>query len=272
MRYVNLFAGLGGAIKGLYGAADEVIWALEPDMDAAEVLSARFPLIPVRTENLASLHASDVPFSDATFVGAPTCAAASAPRLTLSLLSVTAPRVLIMDLRDRQFAAAVLPWLKEKEYSMSTWRDMALCLRKDIRVVTGAIPMPEETRMDGRIMMSVLEESPSPSLRLSAEKIAWLADREDRTRRKGFNFKSLVLSPESLVPILGTRFHKNPYSVLVDDGEGLRLLSPLECARIVGLGDLLVPACSRTKAYRLVTQSPDPEAVRLLAEELKVWV
>ncbi len=273
MRYINLFAGLGGIIDGLIKAGDEVAWALEPDKDAAAVLAANFPTVPVRSTDLKSLHPRDVPHVDAAFVGAPSCDSSLAARLTWPMLSVVSPRAVILDTETSSFAhESCIPWLESIEYVRHDGDDgFIVFLRKDVKIKTYALPFPDFD-LDDRRLSDVLEAEPDESLRVEPERMARLEERNRRTKEKGFGFWSTVLSPEGRLPHLCQRFSKNPYDLLVDDGKGPRLLSPLECARIVGLRDSCVPDCSRTKSYKLITQTTHPECVRQLSEELKVWI
>jgi site-specific DNA-cytosine methylase len=273
MRAINLFTGVGGPIDGLTLAGDNVLWALESDEDAASVVRANFPSVQVRSTGLNSILAKDIPHAELVFIGTPlTKDYDGASTMTQSIISIVSPRVIVMDWKISLFTNSCMAWLLKLGYKEDSYPEgeFIVFFRKDVKIGTYLFPFPELDDRDPKYLSDILESNPNEALCLPREKADEILARDHDLRQN--TGMSLIYTPSSNYRPLNLRFHKNPYSFVVDAGQGLRLLSPLECARIMGLRDSFVPDCSRTKAYKLLTHTRAPAHVRLLSEELKVWI
>jgi DNA (cytosine-5)-methyltransferase 1 len=130
-----------------------------------------------------------------------------------------------------------------------------------------APPAPES----GPRMSAVLENSVEPKYRKSARVWQYLQDYQRKHAAAGNGFGYGLVGPADVARTLSARYHKDGSEILVrsEDGGPPRMLTPRECARLMGFPDDFKIVVSDTQAYRQFGNSVVVDVVAFVARAMR---
>lgn len=95
-------------------------------------------------------------------------------------------------------------------------------------------------------------------------------DRTIRNKKKGNGFAHYVVDPDGVANTLTSRYGKDGRENLVpQEGKNPRMLTPRECARLMGFPESFVLPEAKTPAYRQFGNSVCVPVIKILAESLR---
>jgi DNA (cytosine-5)-methyltransferase 1 len=136
-------------------------------------------------------------------------------------------------------------------------------------------------------LREILEENVSPKYYLSQKYLDGLKRHRERHERKGHGFGYMVLDPNGVAHALVIGGMGRERNLIKDkappncykgpgdnprkpNSEGIRRLTPRECARLMGFNDQFKLPIADTYAYRVLAESVAVPLVRKIAEQMKI--
>lgn len=297
LRFIDLFAGIGGIRKGFEDATTRCVFSSEWDKYAASTYEANYGEKP--TGDITKVDACDIPDHDVLLAGFP-CqpfsnigkrqgfAHATQGTLFFDVLRILRAKTPAMFLLEnvkglltndggRTFEV-VIKSLADAGYSVFhkvlDAQNFGLPQRRERVIIVGFrndlevhdFDFPHAAPGGSRDIKSVLEHNPrgysiSPHLQQS-----YLFKKQDgHPQIVDFNSQgpanTLVASYHKIQRLTGT---------FVADGKtGLRLLSELECKRLMGFPDDFKVPVSRTQMYRQFGNSVAVPVIKAVADSMK---
>lgn len=155
-----------------------------------------------------------------------------------------------------------LPQIRKRSYTVA--------FRSDIIPLFHYFPFPDATNKNA-ILSDFLDKNRTDLL-FSKKALEGVARREENNRKRGFRYKSKVISINSKIPQLLPQYSINKTMFLIDSPEGKRRLSANEAKTIMGFPkDWILPE-SENKSFQLLGNSVCPPVAQEIIKELEIWV
>ena len=306
LRFVDLFAGIGGMRLGFERAGCVCVFSSEWDRFAAQTYQANFGDVP--QGDIRSIPANSIPDHDILAAGFP-CQPFSISGVSKKgslgrphgfldlgqgtlffeiarLLRDKRPRAFLLENvknlvhhdRGRTFGI-ILRTLREElgyfvpEPRVLDARKVVPQHRERIYIVgfrePAAFEYPELVDRRPRLK-DILESAPPDKYGLSERLWNYLRRYREKHRQAGNGFGFGLADPDGVARTLSARYYKDGSEILIGRGPGKtpRRLTPRECARLMGFDDDFVIPVSDTQAYKQFGNSVAVPVVRALAESL----
>jgi DNA (cytosine-5)-methyltransferase 1 len=138
-----------------------------------------------------------------------------------------------------------------------------------IAIRNGAYKFPEIKQQKHKLA-DILEKNASDRYTISDRLWQSHQDRTVRNKKKGNGFAHYVVDPNGVANTLTSRYGKDGRENLVpQEGKNPRMLTPRECARLMGFPESFVLPEAKTPAYRQFGNSVCVPIIRILAESLR---
>lgn len=120
-----------------------------------------------------------------------------------------------------------------------------------------------------RSLKEILETNPDPKYTISDRLWTSHQARTERNRAKGYGFKHNLVDVNGVANTLTSRYGKDGRENLVaQDGNNPRMLTPRECARLMGFDDSFILPATKTPAYRQMGNSVCVPIIEELAKQV----
>ncbi len=298
IRFIDLFAGVGGVRQGFQGEADdtECVYSSEWDKYAQKTYQANFGDAP--DGDITKVDAASIPHFDVLLAGFPCQPFSSIGKRegfenktqgtlffdVLRILKYHMPKAFLLEnvpglltIQKGETFRIIMGALKEAGYKVSydvlnaadfglaqsRKRVVIVGFREDLKSESFSFPKGSNKRVP---IKNILETNPSGytiSKRLQ-ENYLFKAD-------DGRPF-IVDKNSEGLAKTLNASYHKiqRLTGTFVRDGEtGLRLLSELECKRLQGFPDNFKIPVSRTQMYRQMGNSVAIPVIKAVSDRIK---
>ena len=303
LRFIDLFAGIGGMRLAFERAGCQCVFSSEWDRFAARTYHANFGETP--QGDIRSIPSDSVPDHDILVAGFP-CQPFSIsgvskkgslgrPHGFEDVSQGTLFFEIARLLRDRRPPAFLLENVKNLVHH-DRGRTFDVILRT-LREELG-YRVPEPQILDARRVLpqhreriyivgfldaadfeypelddlrpklgDILEPDPSGKYVLSEKLWSYLQRYREKHRLAGNGFGYGIANPDGVTRTLSARYYKDGSEILISRGPGRppRRLTPRECARLMGFGDDFVIPVSDTQAYRQFGNSVAVPVVTALA-------
>jgi DNA (cytosine-5)-methyltransferase 1 len=121
-------------------------------------------------------------------------------------------------------------------------------------------------------LRDILDTAPVPEKYTLSDKLwAYLQGYAEKHRAKGNGFGCSVFGPDDVARTLSARYYKDGSEILISQGEGRnpRRLTPRECARLMGYPDSFEIPVSDTRAYKQFGNSVAVPVIKHAAASVK---
>lgn len=298
LRFIDLFAGIGGIRKGFEDLHTECVFSCEWDKFAQKTYEANYGEIPAG--DITAIKEQDIPYHDVVLAGFPCQPFSMIGKRegiedekgrgtlffdVLRIIKYHKPKMALLEnvpglltIQKGETFKLILKLLDEAGYNVyhdvldsanfglpqSRKRVLIVCFRKDIGITSFVFPTsngePQKYACD------ILEDNPigySISKHLQDTYLFKKDDGHPQIVDKDSKVmcKTLVASYHKIQRITGT---------FVRGGEtGIRLLSELECKRLMGYGDDFKFPVSRTQMYHQLGNSVCVPVIKAVADAMK---
>lgn len=307
LRFVDLFAGIGGFRLGLERAGMQCCFSCEVDPHARTTYEANFEA--VQAGDVRYLRPGRIPDFDVLAAGFP-CQPFSLGGLSklqsLGRATGLDDRVrgtlffeiarIIKARRPRAFILENVkgPLWHKGGHTLNTMLDvlrrkLGYAVRMQVYDASPVLPQkrervfvvgwrePEEAaRFEfpklpelRPTLAAILERRPPPGYVLSDRLWQYLQEYRERQRARGNGFGFSLVGPQDVARTLSARYGKDGSEILVRRrGGNPRRLTPRECARLMGFPDDFVIPASDTQAYRQFGNAVAPPVVEEVGRAL----
>lgn len=303
--FIDLFAGIGGIRLGFDQAGFKCVYSNERDKSAAETYARNhgddIDIRDIREVDITKIPAHDVlcaGFPCQPFSRAGVSARVSSSRKhgfedkdqgvmffeILKILEHHKPMAVFLENVsnfERHDKGNTLRIVKKElaalGYELQDPRviDASLVVphrRKRIYMIAirnGAYKFPE-IRQQKHKLADILEKNAPDKYTISDRLWQSHQDRTIRNKKKGNGFAHYVVDPNGVANTLTSRYGKDGRENLVpQEGKNPRMLTPRECARLMGFPESFVLPEAKTPAYRQFGNSVCVPVIKILAESLR---
>ena len=120
-----------------------------------------------------------------------------------------------------------------------------------------------------RVLVDILEEDVDPKYTLNDHLWNYHRERKRTQKEKGNGFGYRMFEPEDTSGTLSARYYKDGSEILLSQGDGNpRMLTPRECARLMGFPDGFKLNKSEVQAYKQLGNAVVPPVVEAIAKEM----
>ena len=307
MRFIDLFAGIGGFRLAFEGQGFSCVFSSEWDSFAARTYQANFGEMPAG--DIRQIAASHLPDFDLLLAGFP-CqpfsiagvskkTALGRPHGFLDQTQGTLFFEIARILKERRPRAFLLENVKNlyrhdsgRTFALieSTLRSLGYYLKTEVlssspyvpqkreRIfIAGfrsqadcdsfAFPLPPPSRP---VVSSILQKRVDQRYTLSDHLWQYLKEYRARHQAAGHGFGYGLVDLQGQTRTLSARYHKDGSEILIPvPGQNPRRLTPRECARLMGFPDSFEIVVSDTQAYRQFGNSVAVPVVAAIAGEIK---
>jgi len=303
LRFIDLFAGIGGIRIGFERAGFQCVYSNEYDNSAAATYRANFGK-DIDTRDIRDVSVEEIPAHDVLCAGFPcqpfSVAGVSARsglkrphgfqdekqgNLFFEILRVVdhhKPSVIFLEnvanfeRHDKgRTLATVRQELEKRGYKFNYQVfDAALKVpqrRKRIYMVASLEKkhLFGEIKPVNRTVKEIIEKNPDP--RFTISDLLWSSHqaRTERNRLKGNGFRHNIVNVDGIANTLTSRYGKDGRENLVlQSGDNPRMLTPRECARLMGFDDSFILPETKTPAYRQLGNSVCVPIIEELAKQV----
>lgn len=303
--FIDLFAGIGGIRLGFDQAGFKCVYSNERDRSAAETYARNhgddIDIRDIREVDITKIPAHDVlcaGFPCQPFSRAGVSARVSSSRKhgfedkdqgvmffeILKILEYHKPMAVFLENVsnfERHDKGNTLRIVKKElaalGYELKDPRviDASLVVphrRKRIYMIAirnGAYKFPE-IKPQKHKLADILEKNAPDKYTISDRLWQSHQDRTIRNKKKGNGFAHYVVDPNGVANTLTSRYGKDGRENLVpQEGKNPRMLTPRECARLMGFPESFKLPEAKTPAYRQFGNSVCVPIIRILAESLR---
>ena len=298
LRFIDLFAGIGGIRKGFEDDKTECVFSCEWDKYAQKTYEANYGEIPFG--DITQIEAKDIPPHDVVLAGFPCQPFSSIGKRegiddekgrgtlffdVLRIVKYHKPKMILLEnvpglltIQKGDTFKTILKLLDEANYDVfydvldsscfglpqSRKRILIACFRKDLSIKE--FKLPKSTNTPQIFACDILEKDPqgySISKHLQSTYLFKKNDGHPQIIDKTSKVlcKTLCASYHKIQRITGT---------FVRGGEtGIRLLSELECKRLMGYPDDFKFPVSRTQMYHQLGNSVCVPVIKAVANSMK---
>lgn len=301
LKFIDLFAGIGGIRQAFEDNYTECVFSSEWDKFAQQTYEANYGELPAG--DITKIAAEDIPDHDLLLGGFP-CQPfsmigkregfehATQGSLFFDILRILKhhkPRAVLLEnvqglltIQGGETFRVVIESLKEIGYNVSfevlDSQDFGLAqvrkrviivgFREDLGISNFVFPEGQQTKVP---VGTILETSPHP------EGYSISKHLQDSYLYKKDDGKPQVIDEDSTIQVktLVSTYHKiqRLTGTFVKGGEtGLRLLSELECKRLMGFEDDFIIPVSRTQMYRQFGNSVAVPVIKAVADRMKEYL
>lgn len=307
MKFIDLFAGIGGMRLGFEAAGGECVFSSEIDKYARQTYEANFGDEPAG--DIRGIDAADIPDHDVLCAGFP-CQPFSIAGVsknnslgrptgfddeTRGTLFFEIARIL----REKKPGAFLLENVKNLK-SHDNGRTFAV-IRRELaaagyaihhRVIDASAFVPQHRERiyivgirsegfgsapfefpwmpdNGGILGDFLEDDVDPKYTLGDKTWESLKKHKAEQRAKGNGFGYTIANPWGISRTMQARYRYDGSEILIRQGGGIpRKLTPRECARLMGFPDSFKIVCSDSQAYKQFGNSVVPPLIECIARRM----
>lgn len=298
LRFIDLFAGIGGIRKGFEDIHTECVFSCEWDKYAQKTYEANFGEIPAG--DITAIKEQDIPSHDVVLAGFPCQPFSMIGKRegiedekgrgtlffdVLRIIKYHRPKMLLLEnvpglltIQKGETFKMIISLLENEGYDIywgvldsanfglpqSRKRVLIIGFRKDLKICDFKLPVTNGEPQ--KFACDILEDNPmgySISKHLQESYLFKKDDGHPQIIDKDSKVlcKTLVASYHKIQRITGT---------FVKGGEtGIRLLSELECKRLMGYPDNFIFPVSRTQMYHQLGNSVAVPMIKAVADEMK---
>lgn len=306
MKFIDLFAGIGGIRLAFENAGCECVFSSEWNEFSRKTYHANFHEIPAG--DITKINADDIPDHDilcAGFPCQPFSIAGVSKKNSLGhptgfsdlaqgtlffdvcrILDDKKPRAFLLENvrnllshdRGRTFHVIIssLEELGYKVFYEILDGQIFVPQHRERIVIVGFRDYAGDFAFDVRppehkpMMRDILEDNVPEKYTLSDKLWQYLQGYAEKHRAKGNGFGYGIADPEGISRTLSARYYKDGSEILiVQERRNPRRLTPRECARLMGFPDSFIIPVSDTQAYR---QFGNSVVVPLISEVAKLIV
>ena len=306
MKFIDLFAGIGGIRLAFENAGCECVFSSEWNEFSRKTYHANFHEIPAG--DITKINADDIPDHDilcAGFPCQPFSIAGVSKKNSLGrptgfsdlaqgtlffdvcrILDAKKPRAFLLENvrnlishdRGRTFhiIRSSLEELGYKVFYEILDGQIFVPQHRERIVIVGFRDYAGDFAFDVRppehkpMMRDILEDNVPEKYTLSDKLWQYLQGYAEKHRAKGNGFGYGIADPEGISRTLSARYYKDGSEILIaQEGRNPRRLTPRECARLMGFPDSFIIPVSDTQAYR---QFGNSVVVPLISEVAKLIV
>lgn len=285
MKFIDLFAGIGGIRIAFERAGGQCVFTSEWNRFAQETYAANFGELPAG--DICSIKADEIPSHDILCAGFP-CQPFSIAGVSkknslgrahgfadreqgnlffeiMRILRYHKPEIVFLENvknlvshdRGRTFRT-ILKLLESAGYNVN-WKvyDAAAFVPQHrertiiVGSLSGEITLPEPPAHEPHQLGDVLQRRIDARYTLSDKLWNYLQQHAAKHREKGNGFGFGLASRDGITRTLSARYYKDGSEILIPQrGRNPRRLTPRECARLMGFPDTFRIPVSDTQAYR----------------------
>lgn len=307
LRFIDLFAGIGGIRLGFQRAGCKCIWANDNDKYAAKTYAANFGGKNFNGADIKKIKSSDIPDFDILCGGFPcqpfSIAGVSKKKSlgrphgfkdkTKGTLFFEIARIIedkkpqayflenVKNLKNhdkKRTFKIIKSTLEELKYSFFEQNINAKSLvpqnRERIYMIgfkdrSLAFNFPSIPNKNPKLK-SILQKKVPKKFTLSDNLWTYLQNYAEKHRQKGNGFGYGLVDLNGYSRTLSARYYKDGSEILIpQNGENPRMLTPRECARLQGFPDWFkLKQVSNTQAYRQFGNAVAVPVIEILAKEV----
>jgi DNA (cytosine-5)-methyltransferase 1 len=290
IKFIDLFAGIGGIRTGFERAGFECVYSNEYNQSAAATYRANFN-DDVDTRDIRDVKVNEIPKHDVLCAGFPCqpfsmagVSARNGLKRAHGFQDEKQGNLFFEILRIAEYHRPSVIFLEnvanfEKHDKGNTIKIVQGSLEQlgyhfEYRVVDASALVPQKRRriymvasLDkkhqfkdiqplGKTVKDILE--PNPEARFTISDLLWSSHqaRTERNKQKGNGFRHNIVDPDGVAHTITSRYGKDGRENLVmQDGDNPRMLTPRECARLMGFPDTFILPEAKTPAYRQLGNS-----------------
>lgn len=304
IKFIDLFAGIGGIRLGFERAGFECVYTNEYDRTAADTYAKNFKG-DIDLRDIRKVDVKDIPKHDILCAGFP-CQ-------PFSLAGISARYGLkrehgFKDVKQGNLFFEIIRIVEHHKPSIVFLENVANLEKHDkgltlatiksslenlgyhfsYKVVDAQVVLPQRRRRIYMIaslnkehefkdivprpmkLKDIFEKNPDPRFTISDKLWSSHQARTKRNQNKGYGFKHNIVDPEGIANTLTSRYGKDGRENLVpQEGKNPRMLTPRECARLMGFPESYILPDAKTPAYRQFGNSVCVPIIRMLATSLK---
>ena len=303
LKFIDLFAGIGGIRIGFERAGFQCVYSNEYDNSAAATYRANFDN-DIDTRDIRDVLVEEIPAHDVLCAGFPcqpfSVAGVSARsglkrphgfqdekqgNLFFEILRIVdhhKPSIIFLEnvanfeRHDKgKTLATVREELQKRGYKFNYQVfDAALKVpqrRKRIYMVASLEKKHQFAEIEAvnRTVREIMEKNPDP--RFTISDLLWKSHqaRTERNRLKGNGFRHNIVNVDGIANTLTSRYGKDGRENLVmQTGNNPRMLTPRECARLMGFDDSFILPEAKTPGYRQMGNSVCVPVIEELAKQV----
>ena len=303
--FIDLFSGIGGMRLGFEAAGGNCVFSSEIDQSARDTYRENFGDEP--HGDIRLIEADQVPRHDILLAGFP-CQPFSIAGVSklgsmgrehgfldktkgtlffdiCRILQHHEPRAFLLENvkgllwhdEGRTFET-ILTTLKDLGYTVSYQvinsvafvpqrreRVFIVGLRRESDIEFRFPELPESSR----VLLDILEEDVDPKYTLNDHLWNYHRERKRAQREKGNGFGYRMFGPEDTSGTLSARYYKDGSDILLSQGDGNpRMLTPRECARLMGFPDDFRLNKSEVQSYKQLGNAVVPPVIVAIAKEM----
>ena len=303
MDFIDLFSGIGGMRLGFESADARCLFSSEIDKHAQDTYEENFGEKP--HGDIKEIAAEEIPQHDLLLAGFP-CQPFSIAGVSklgsmgrehgfldktkgtlffdiCRILQHHKPRAFLLENvkgllwhdEGRTFET-ILETLKDLGYTVSyqVINSVAFVPQRRERIfIVGFKDGTEfsfpELPESSRVLLDILEEDVDPKYTLNDHLWNYHQERKRVQKERGNGFGYRMFGPEDTSGTLSARYYKDGSDILLSQGGGNpRMLTPRECARLMGFPDDFKLNKSEVQSYKQLGNAVVPPVVEALAKEM----
>lgn len=267
MRFMDMYAGIGGATEGARKAGLEPVFAFESDVPSKTVYGTNQGIDP--KDDPGIIDPKQVPYCDVMFAAPP---GKTAPIGMLKLCLIIRPRIVVLEYRhgSEPRGEDIAKWLDTVGYSRrwsetisadecglphSTKYFYTIAIRSDVIVrFQNSFPFPDP--LPRIALSSILEENPSDEL--------YVVNNGKWNHPKPH-------SPGDIVHTVPLGLYKDPHAITVECEKGVRRLSLTEIKLLMGFPASWRMPLPTTTSMRLLCKATCPPTAGAVLGEVVTW-
>lgn len=303
IKFIDLFAGIGGIRLGFERAGFECVYTNEYDKSAATTYATNFKG-DIDIRDIRNVDVKEIPKHDilcAGFPCQPFSLAGISARYGLKRAhgfdDVKQGNLFFEIIRIVEHHKPSIVFLENVAHLEKHDKGMTLAtIRKSLeelgyhfeyKVIDASIVLPQRRRriymvasldkkhqfkdIEPRLMKvkDIFEVSPDPRFTISDR--LWISHqaRTERNQKKGHGFRHNIVDPEGIANTLTSRYGKDGReNLILQEGKNPRMLTPRECARLMGFPDSFVLPLAKTPSYRQFGNSVCVPVIEALAHQI----
>jgi DNA (cytosine-5)-methyltransferase 1 len=303
LTFIDLFAGIGGIRTGFENAGFKCVYSNEYDNSAAATYRANFGN-DIDTRDIRDVLASEIPAHDVLCAGFPcqpfSVAGVSARsglkrphgfkdkkqgNLFFEILRIVdhhKPSIIFLEnvanieKHDKgKTLKRIKNELEKRGYNFNYQVfDASLRVpqrRKRIYMIASRYKTHEFAKINEvkRKLSDILEAKPDPKYTISD--LLWSSHqaRTERNKAKGNGFRHNIVDVNGIANTLTSRYGKDGReNLIMQPGDNPRMLTPRECARLMGFKDSFILPATKTPAYRQMGNSVCVPIIEELAKQV----
>ncbi len=301
--FIDLFAGIGGIRLGFERAGLKCVYTNEYDKSAASTYSANFDG-DIDARDIRDVNEKEIPKFDVLCAGFP-CQPFSLAGISaryglkrahgfkdvkqgnlffeiIRIVEYHKPSIVFLENvanLEKHEKGQTLATIKKSleglgyhfEYKVINASTLVPQRRKRIYMIATLDKKFQFKEIEPRIstIKEIFEKNPEPRFTISDRLWASHQARTVRNQEKGHGFRHYMVDPNGIANTLTSRYGKDGReNLVIQKGKNPRMLTPRECARLMGFPDSFKLPLAKTPAYRQFGNSVCVPVIETLASQV----